>query len=107
MASFQVGGTCYGSAASAASAAASSQSGAVLPLGTSLVAVDVAAVDAASITYHLRDLQTAALTVQTVPFTPQPCGLLDTSDGLVIGWGIATAWLVTYGLVMLKKGMHE
>jgi hypothetical protein len=106
MASFQYGSNCYSSALATAQAAASSQIGALVPIGSVVYSVDVLAVSDTSITYKLTDLNSTAALTKSVPFTALPCGLLDTSDGLIIGWGIATAWLVTAGILFLRKGMN-
>lgn len=106
MASYQVGATCYPSGLAAAQASASSQIGAVVPLGGSLYAVDVQAVSDASITYKLQSLDTTASIVKTVSYTPSPCGLLDTADGLLLGWAVATAWLATAAVIVLRRGIH-
>ncbi len=105
--SFQVGASCYGSELAAAQAAASSQVGAVLQLGGVGYVVDVVGVTASSISYRLTDLSSTASFTKVAPFTPVPCGLLDTADGLVIAWGIATCWLVTAGVLFLRRGLHE
>jgi hypothetical protein len=107
MASYQVGVNCYGSALAAAQAAASSQIGSVVSLGTSAYVVDVVAVSDTSITYKFDPVEGTASITKAVPFTALSCGLLDASDGLLIGWGIATAWLVTAGVLFLRRGLHE
>jgi hypothetical protein len=106
MASFQHGANCYGSALATAQAAASGQLGALVPVGSVMYSVDVLGVSEASITYKLTSLDSTSSITKVVPFTPLPCGLLDTADGLLIGWGVATAWLVTAGVLFLRKGMN-
>lgn len=105
--SFQVGPTCYSTALSAAQAAASSQIGSVVQLGTAAYVVDVLGVADTSITYRLTSITSTSVVDKTVPFTALNCGLLDTSDGLLMGWGIATAWIVTAGILFLRRGIHE
>lgn len=105
--SYQVGPNCYSTALAAAQASASSQVGTVVPLGASLYVVDVQAVSDASITYKLFGLDTTATIVKTVSYAPAPCGLLDTSDGLILGWAVATVWIVTAAITALRKGVHE
>lgn len=105
--SYQYGSNCYGTSLGAAQAASAAQIGAIVPIGTSAYSVDVVAVSGTSITYSLQNLETTSTIVKEVPFTALPCGLLDTSDGLLIAWGIATAWLVTAGVLFLRRGLHE
>jgi len=108
MTSYQVGANCYSSTLAAAQASASSQVGAVVQLGTkSLYVVDVQAVSATSITYSLNALDNTASIVKTVPYTAQPCGLLDTADGLLLGWGVAIVWLITAAILVMRRGIHE
>ncbi len=105
--SYQVNDNCYGSSSSAVSAIASKEIGGVVNLGLTSYVVDVSAITDTSITYLLQDLASNNTITKTVSITLQPCGLLDTSDALIIGWGIAAAWLVTYGIMFLKRGLHE
>lgn len=107
MPSFQHDGACYSSALASAQAAAASQIGKVVSVGTASYVVDVTGVSAASITYRLQNVASTATITKVATYTAQPCGLLDTADGLVIAWGIATAWLLTAGILFLRKGVHE
>lgn len=107
MASFQVGDVCYPSAVEAVQAMASSEVGSIRQLGNSQYVVDSTAQTGSSITYVFRDVATSATITSTQQVTPQPCGLLDTSDGLVISWGIAAAWLFAAGVLVLRRGLHE
>jgi hypothetical protein len=107
MASFQVGPTCYGSELDAARAAASAQAGLVVQLGGSAYVLDVQGVAPGSITYALNPVGPGSAIVQTVPYTAQPCGLLDTVDGIMLGWAVAAVWLVTASITHLRKAVHE
>jgi len=107
MPAFQVGTTCYPSALAAAYASASSQIGQVLQLGNSLYVVDLQAASDTSITYKLESLDTTASIVKTVSYTPTPCGLLDTADGLALGGAVAVAWIATAAINILRRGVHE
>lgn len=107
MASYQFGASCYSSALDVAQAAAADQIGAIVSVGTVSYVVDVAAVSASSITYQFQDVASTAAFTKVADFHPLPCGLLDTADGLLIGWGIATAWLITAGVLFLRRGLHE
>jgi hypothetical protein len=105
--SYQIGAFCYGTPEGAANAAASSQAGAVVSIGSASYGVDVAAVSASSITYTFSDVSSTSSFQKVVPFTPVPCGLLDTADGLVMGWSIALCWLAVAGVLFLRRGLQE
>lgn len=104
---FQVGTTCYGSASDALSAAASSQVGGVVMHGGAAYVVGVDAVASTSITYSLTPLAGGQPIPSVVQLTPQPCGLLEWQDGLSLGWGVATAWIVTAAVMHLRRAAHQ
>lgn len=103
---YQVDSVCYSTELQALSASASSQVGAVVPHGGKSYVTGVSSVSASSITYSFTSLDGLDSFVLVAPMTPQPCGLLDWQDGLTIGWGIATAWIVTVAVMFLRKGVH-
>jgi len=107
VATSQIGSVCYPSSEAAAAAASSNEVGSIVQVGGVSYVVDVAAVSASSITYNFSDVGSGASFQKVAPFTAPPCGLLDTSDGLAMGWGVATAWLVTAGVLFLRRGLHE
>lgn len=107
MASFQVDGVCYSSSLAAVQAMAASEVGSIRQLGSAVYVVDSTAQTSSSITYVLRELGGVGLITSTQNVNPQPCGLLDTADGLILAWGIATAWLITHGVLFLRRGLHE
>jgi hypothetical protein len=107
MAGFQVDGVCYSSALSAVQAMAAREVGSIRQVGTAQYVVDSTAQTASSITYVLRNVSSTAVITTTETVAPLPCGLLDTTDGLLIAWGIATAWLITHGILFLRRGLHE
>ena len=103
---YQVGLVCYGTPQEAASAVASGESGKLLEAGSVVYVVDAAAGSDGSITYTLTDtagVQPEIVKVQT-PTLPE-CALLQAGDGLVIGWLIATAWLVTFAVLSMRKAL--
>lgn len=107
MASYQVGDTCYSTALAAVQAMAASEVGSIRQLGASAYVVDSSVQTESSITYVMRDIASAGVITSTQAVTPVPCGLLDTADGLVIAWGIATAWLLTAAVLFLRRGIHQ
>lgn len=104
---YQVGTACYGDAASAVSAIASGQVGALVQHGGAAYVVDATAVTGSSITYSLNPVDSGTALVVVAPVTAQPCGLLEWQDGLVIGWAVAGAWLATAAVLFLKRAAHE
>ena len=102
----QVGLACYDSAGAAAAAVASAESGKVVSAGSVVYVVDAAAGSDGSITYTLTDtagVQPAVVHVST-PTIPE-CALLDLQDGFAVGWLIAIAWLATFGVLSMRKGL--
>lgn len=104
---YQVGTTCYGNAAQALSAAASAQVGGVVVHGGAAYVVGVNAVASSSITYSFTPIAGGNAFNSVVYMTPQPCGLMDWQDGLALGWGIATAWILTAAVLHLRKAAHQ
>lgn len=107
MAGFQVDDVCYSSSLLAVKAMAAREVGGLLQIGTATYVVDSTAQTAKSITYALRNVTSNTVITSTRTVTPIPCGLLDTEDGLIIAWGIATAWLLTYAVLFLRRGIHQ
>lgn len=104
---YQVGSTCYGAATDAVSAIASAQAGAVVVHGGATYVVNATALTASSITYTLQPLAGGAAITSTVSVTPQPCGLLQWEDGLVLGWGVAAAWIAAAVVMNLRRAAHD
>jgi len=105
--SYQVGSTCYSSALVANQAVAASIAGTVGTVGGQSVVISVQAVSDSSITYGYTPLAGGATASTVVALLPMPCGLLDTADGLLLGWAVAAAWLATAAVLFLRKGVHE
>lgn len=106
MASYQIGPVCYATAEAANAAAASSQIGSHLVRGSDIFVVDVVGVTATTITYLYTPVGSTGFPV-TVQATPQPCGLLDWSDGLALGWGVGGAWLLAFAVLVMRKAAHS
>lgn len=104
---YQVGTTCYGSAADALSAIASGQVGGVVVHGGAAYVVGVDAVASTSIAYRLSPVGGGPVIQSTVQLTPQPCGLLEWHDGLSLGWGVAAAWILTAAVMHLRRAAHQ
>ena len=104
---YQVGSSCYDTAAAAVSAIASAQVGAVVVHGGTAYVVDASAHTGASVTYSLQPLAGGASISYTAAVTPQPCGLMDWQDGLTLGWAVAAAWIATAVVLHLRKAVHE
>ncbi len=105
--SYQYNANCYSDQLSAARAIASDNVGRVVVIGTASYSMDVSSITESTITYNLQDLNSSAFIAKTVSISPVDCQLFDTADGLMIGWGIAAAWLATAAVLFLRKGIHE
>lgn len=105
--SYQYNANCYSDQLSAARAIASDNVGRVVVIGTTSYSMDVESITSNSISYKLQDLNSSAFISKTVSVNPVECQLFDTADGLMIGWGIAAAWLATAAVLFLRKGIHE
>lgn len=105
--SYQYNANCYSDQLSAARAIASDNVGRVVVIGTASYSIDIDSVASNSINYKLQDLNSTAFIIKTVSVNPPDCQLFDTADGLMIGWGIAAAWLATAAVLFLRKGLHE
>ena len=103
----QVGSTCYSSDAAAVAAIASAEVGKVVPAGATVYVVDAAPASDASITYTLNPIGGGTPLVSTVAVVVQPCQMLDWSDGLALGWGVAGVWLATFAVLILRKAAHS
>ncbi len=103
---YQVGSLCYGSDLAATQAIAAREVGKVVEAGSVVYVVDAEATAAGAITYTLNPVGggTALVSAQSVEL--QPCGLLDWEDSLTIAWAIATAWIVTFAVLQMRKAAH-
>ncbi len=104
---FQVGSACYATEAGAAAAAASAEVGSVVTHGSTAYVVDVSSVSDTSITYVFTPVGGGTAATLVAPFSAQPCGLLTWSDGLTMGWGIGTAWILAYAILALTKAFRS
>lgn len=102
---FQVGATCYETAEAAAAAAASSVGGTLHQVGQHLYAVQVSGVGADRISYTLHGVTQPGSLSATVPYSPQPCGLLSAADGVALGWQVASVWVVAWGAMLIARAM--
>ncbi|MDO5055940.1 MAG: hypothetical protein Q4E06_01250 [Lautropia sp.] len=102
---FQVGTACYETAEAAASAVASSVGGTLQQIGPQLYAVQTLGVGPDRITYAMHGVSQPGTINVTVPFTPQPCGLLTAADGVAVGWQIAGVWVVAWAAMMIVRAM--
>jgi hypothetical protein len=102
----QVGATCYGSLPAALEAIASGEVGKVVPAGSVVYVVDAAPSGASSIAYTLTPVGGGTAITATVPVVVPDCSLLDWSDGLVVGWGIAGVWLLAFAILQLRKAAN-
>lgn len=103
---YQVGFRCYGSDLAATQAIAAVEVGKVVEAGSVVYVVDASVTSAGSITYTLSPVGggTAVTSVHAVEL--QPCGLLEWEDALTMSWGIATAWILAFAVLQLRKAAH-
>ena len=107
MPAYQYGSSCYGTPDGAANAAAAAQIGSLVQIGSMTYSTNVLSVGEGVISYQLTSMDGMGSQISVgVPFNSMPCGLLDTADGLVIGWAVAVVWIVTAGVLFLRKGMN-
>ena len=111
--SYQVGTSCNLDAASAARAAITAENGRQFVIGTKTYVYQIDGIYAGgSAEYAWIDASyypkpTGTKINASYSFKAEPCGLLDTVDGVVIAWAIAAAWIAVYSIAFLRKGIHE
>lgn len=106
--SYQVGNACYGTDIAAAQAVASGLVGSLHQSGGYLYALDVVGVSGESISVTFSALDGGpALAGSAIPLTLQPCNLLDTGDGVQIGWLLIAAWAAAYSLRWLGSVLEN
>lgn len=105
---YQVGATCYPTEGAAAQASVSAAVGSVVPHGSGSAVIGAAVSGDVSpvISYTFTPTDGGAAVTVSVPYTAQPCGLMDTADGLAMGWAVAGVWLATAGVLFLRRGVH-
>uniref|UniRef100_A0A193SBQ8 Uncharacterized protein n=1 Tax=biofilter metagenome TaxID=1070537 RepID=A0A193SBQ8_9ZZZZ len=100
---WQVGSTCYSTKAQALGAAASAQTGVVVPHGGGSATVSVGSVTDTSITYVFTPVDGAPAFSQVLTLDPVPCGLLGPSEGLELAWMVALVWVSAWGMAILGR----
>jgi hypothetical protein len=105
MAGFQVGAACYETELQAAQVSASSVIGSIVQQGETAYVVNASNVAGNAISYTFSPVSGgAAFTVQS-PYAAQPCGLLDISDGLAMGWLVVAAWASAYSVMFIRRAL--
>lgn len=102
---YQVGPTCYPTAAAAATAQASSMGGAVVQHGSAAYVVEAGTISGTSITYLFHPVGGGTSLTLATPYTAQSCQMLDWSDGLQLGWMVAAVWIGTAALLFLARAV--
>jgi hypothetical protein len=102
--SVQFGGQCFADSAGAAAAFAAANVGAVYPAGSAVLTVTGAGATGATVTLDFLDLVSAATSQVVFAPTFAPCALLDWQDGLALGWGVATPWIIVACVAFLARG---
>lgn len=98
---FQVGATCYDTAAAANAASGSAQSGSVVLIGGQPHVLAFASSTDTTISYDYAPVSGGAVVSQTLVSNPPVCGLLTAADALEVGWMIGGAWVAVYAVTFL------
>lgn len=101
--SFQHGGQCFGTQAEAWASLAAASAGSVIPAGSAIYVLDVDSVSASGIDFVLRDMLSSGTVSYTATPAMQPCSLLDWEDGLELGWGVGSIWLLAAMVLFLAR----
>ena len=67
--------------------------------------MQVSGVGADRISYTLHGVTQPGSLSATVPYSPQPCGLLSAADGVALGWQVASVWVVAWGAMLIARAM--
>ena len=67
--------------------------------------MQVSGVAADRISYTLHGVTQPGTLSATVPYSPQPCGLLSAADGVALGWQVASVWVVAWGAILVVRAM--
>lgn len=105
--SYQAGTICYATKTEALSALASANVGSFVVHGSTAFTVDVVSVSETGIFYKMRSVDGSSIIKVDQLFSPQPCGLLDWQDGLLLGWLIAAAWISVAAIMHIRKAIHQ
>lgn len=106
--SVQVAGRCYASEADGLPALCASMGLNVQPVSGGAQSVECSQiVDGTQIQVKTGWLANGAsswsFTTKAITPSWQPCALLDYSDGLAIGWGIAAAWIAAFAVMYMSR----
>lgn len=111
--SFQVGTSCYSDSVTAARAAISAENGRQVVIDKTAYVYQIDGIypgqtdQTASISATYKPLTAGTSIDASFTFRAEPCGLLETVDGVLIAWAIAAAWIAVYSISFLQKGIHE
>lgn len=105
----QAGSVCYETPEAAAASIAAGNQGHLVQVGAGLYSVDVVGVQASGIEYLLTNMEDGGPSLPSivVPYTPQPCNLLQVGDGIELGWLVILAWATTWGVRFLTRQFRE
>lgn len=103
---YQVDSACYPTIDSAAQVSASKVVGSIVNLGTTPHVVGVGSISGQLVTYTYTPVGGGAVVNSQFTYTAQPCGLLDASDALAMGWGVITAWIAAYALLFITRALR-
>lgn len=104
--SWQVGDQCFETELQAAQVMAALNNGTMYSTSAGVVEVMVANVTETSIQYTLRNLTSQSQVTRTVVLNAQECQLPTVQDGIQLGWLVAGAWIVAYGVLFLTRALR-
>lgn len=102
---YQVESACYSTLEAAVQASASKVVGSIVQLGGVPHVVAVQSVSGQTVTYSYTPAQPGPVVSGSFTYTPQPCGLLQSADALVLGWGVAAAWIGAYAVMFIAHAI--
>lgn len=105
--SYQLGSACYSTVVAAAQAQASSVAGSLVSHGSSAYVASAGVSESGAITYTLTPFGGGVPLVLSTPYTPQPCNLLQWSDGVSLGWSVGLVWIVVCAVLFLAKALPK
>ena len=104
--SFQFRDSCFSTDVASANAAAAFNNGQIVLHAGSQHVINVSAVSGTSITYNLTPVSGGAPVIIVAPYSAIQCELPSVSDGVLLGWLVASSWIAVYALMFITKALR-